>query len=136
MSLARQGIPVELYTDAGISAAVEGAYAVVLGADAVGPRHFINKVGTGAVCARAAGCGVPAYVLAGREKIVGSEVFEGLSLGRGAPDEVWDAPPEGVEVQNNYFEHVTVDLIAAFVTDVGVLSVADLAQAAYISVYS
>ena len=44
---------VELFTDAGISAAVPGSDALLVGADAVGPDFFVNKVGTAALCALA-----------------------------------------------------------------------------------
>src|SRR5262245_45414088 len=77
--LATDGVSIELYTDAGISLAVPKADAVIVGADAVGPSSFINKVGTRALCALANSASVPVYVLAGREKILEAAEFARLS---------------------------------------------------------
>ena len=117
--LADRGVRTELYTDAGISMALPDADALLVGADAVGPSHFINKVGTGALCALAASVGVPVYVLAGREKILDASRFASLSLRRADPAEVWPHGHPGVLVQNPYFELVPLRLVSTVVTDSG-----------------
>jgi translation initiation factor 2B subunit (eIF-2B alpha/beta/delta family) len=118
--LAQRGIPVEVYTDAGIGTALDRADALLVGADAVGPSAFINKVGTHALCALASSMGTPAYVLAGREKILSAEHFAELTLNVGPPGEVWDLPPKGVAVGNPYFERIPLSLVQMIITDGGV----------------
>ena len=120
-ALADGGIQVDLYTDAGIAAAVEGADAVLVGADAMCSTRFINKVGTSALCALASAVGTPAYVLVGREKILPDDVFAALTLRPGGPRDVWRDPVPGVQVRNPYVESIPLNWTAAVVTDVGVL---------------
>ena len=84
VDLAAAGLRVELFTDAGISAALPGSDAIVIGADAVGPDAFVNKVGSAALCAIASTIGVPVYVLAGREKLLTAGEFAELELASAA----------------------------------------------------
>lgn len=129
-ALADAQIPVDLYTDAGISAVVSAADAVVVGADAICGAGFVNKVGTGALCARATAAGIPAYVLVGREKILPDDVFGLLALRPGPPHEVARDMGAGVQVRNPYFEVIPLSLVAAIVTDVGVLQASEIAGSA------
>ena len=121
-SLAAAGIAVTLYTDAGLAVAVRDAEALLVGADAVAPDAFINKVGTGPLAALAAVNGVPTYVLAGREKFVSAAVFADLRLGAGNGFEVWRSAPEGVALANPYFEVIHTSLVAGVVTDAGTIA--------------
>lgn len=127
-SLAAGGIRVTLYSDAGLAAAIPDAEALLVGADAIGPRSFINKVGTGPLAAFASIEGVPVYVLAGREKVLSAQAFADLQLSGGQGSAVWDAPPAGVEVANPFFEAIPSNLISGFVTDAGVVA-AELSSA-------
>jgi len=133
--LAAAGIPTTLCTDAGIGAviAAPGARleAVVVGADAVAPRWFINKCGTRHVVDIAAGLGVPSYVVASRDKFIHEVLADELRPNQGPPEDVWQHPPRGVSVANPYFERVPVESVATFVTDAGTLgpgSVSELCQ--------
>ena len=119
--LAARGLRVEVYTDAAIGVALESAEALLVGADAVGPDRFINKVGTAALCALAGVVGVPVYVLAGREKVLAREDLAALERGGGPPDEVWRDAPAGVTALNPYFEEVPRSLASALITDSGVI---------------
>lgn len=122
--LAAVGIPITHYTDAAIGQAVTGADAVVVGADAVTPEWFLNKSGTRMLAATAAQQGTPVYVLATRDKFLSSLVASRLAVREEAPGEVWPTPPPGVTVRNPYFERTPLDLVAAIVSDVGVLGAA------------
>lgn len=133
--LAAAGIATTVCTDAGIGAVVAatGAQleAVVVGADAVAPRWFVNKCGTRNLVDVAASVGVPSYVVASRDKFVDTTLAEMLRPTQGPPDEVWEAPPQGVGVVNPYFERVPVESVATFVTDIGPVgpgSVSELCQ--------
>lgn len=126
--LASHSISVTHYSDAAIGHGLDAADAVLLGADAVTPDWFLNKSGTHMLAALAGQRGVPAYVLAGREKFLGPETAARLAIRSGAPAEVWTDPPPGVTVQNPYFELTPVWLVSAVVTDVGVLGISDIAR--------
>ncbi len=126
--LLQANVPVSLFTDAAIAHALTGADAVLVGADAVGPRAFLNKSGTRMLAAAAAAQGVPAYVAATRDKFTSATLWERLRMRDGHPDEVWEAPPAGITVRNPYFEATTLDLIASVISDVGVLGAAVVAQ--------
>lgn len=129
-ALAETGIQVDLYSDAGIASVVSSADALLFGADAMGSAAFVNKVGTSALCALAAAVGRPAYVLAGREKILPDDVFGALTLRPGGPHEVWREPVPGVHVRNPYFEVIPLSLVAAVVTEVGVLEPSEVRASA------
>jgi translation initiation factor 2B subunit (eIF-2B alpha/beta/delta family) len=126
--LAADGIAVDFYSDAGIGEALEGSAALVLGADAVAPGWFVNKTGTAALAALAQYRGVPAYLLAGREKFLPDRLAALVSLSGGPPGELWEAPPAGVDVRNCYFERIPLEFVAAVVTDTGVAEAGAVAE--------
>jgi translation initiation factor 2B subunit (eIF-2B alpha/beta/delta family) len=121
--LAAAGVPVTLFADAAIGAALASADAVLLGADAVGPEWFLNKTGSRMLAAAAAQQGVPVYLVVTREKFVGHAVGARLAIGEGASDEVWASPPTGIEVRNPYFESTPLDVVAMVISDAGALGV-------------
>ena len=125
--LAAAGVPVDCYLDAALDHALDSADAVLVGADTVAAAWFLNKSGTRMVAASATQRGIPVYVVAGREKFAARRIAEALSERAGAPPEVWADPPAGVIVLNPYFERIPLDLVAAVISDVGVLSSADAA---------
>ena len=117
------GIPATLCTDAGIGTVMAEAgpalQAVIVGADAVTPRWFVNKCGTRHVVEVAASLGVPSYVVGSREKFITEILADELRSNRGTPEEVWAHPPPDVTIANPYFERIPVELVAMFVTDAG-----------------
>ena len=127
--VAATGVRVELYTDAAVHVALENADAVLVGADTVSARWFINKVGTRQLTETARSSGTSVCVVAARDKLADPLVAERVGLKEGAPSEVWREPLAGVHVRNPYFEKIPVDLAAGFVTDVGVLGPDDLSTA-------
>src|SRR5688572_5998810 len=122
------GVSVHLYSDAGLSAAIPGASALLVGADAVSAHGFINKVGTAALTALARASGVPVLVLAGKEKIVPEPVFEGLSLRTGQESSIAPQHPE-IPQQSPLFERIPADLTTQLVTDGGTLELSRALQA-------
>jgi len=120
-SLADAGAEVLLAVDAAAFSLVPTCEAVVFGADSIGDRGVVNKVGSAALAHAAGAAGVPVYVLCDSTKVlpVGfPQVVEDDRPG----DEVWNAAPEGVEVWNRYFEVVPLELVTAVVTEDGVLT--------------
>jgi len=122
LDLAGAGLRVQLFTDAGISSAVPGSHAVVIGADAVGPDAIVNKVGSAALCALANASAVPVYVLAGREKLLSAPSFAELEFpNRPAADPAEESQGSRLR-QNPIFERVPRHLVTQIVTDAGPLS--------------
>jgi translation initiation factor 2B subunit (eIF-2B alpha/beta/delta family) len=124
--LAAAGIPITFYTDAAIGVALADASAVLIGADAVAPAWFLNKVGTRMLAAAAQQQGVPTYVLAGRDKFLTAEASAQLSIRSGAAEEVWPEIQSGITTLNPYFEQIPLELTSAVITDVGALSPGDI----------
>jgi translation initiation factor eIF-2B subunit delta len=127
--LSAAGIAVTCYADAALGHALDTADAVVVGADAVAARWFMNKSGTHMLAAMAAQQGVPLYVVAGRDKLVPAAIAARLEGRSGAPAEVWDAPPTGVDVANPYFESTPIELVTGIISDAGVLAADMVAEA-------
>ena len=119
--LATLKIPVTCYTDAALGDALVDADAVIVGADAVGPEWFLNKIGTRMLAASASQQGVPVYVVASRDKFVSPPLADRLVVREGASSEVWDTPPAGVIVRNPYFEATPLDLVTTVISDIGLL---------------
>ncbi|HSK08985.1 MAG TPA: hypothetical protein VK911_05370 [Vicinamibacterales bacterium] len=148
-ALAAAGARVEFFTDAALGQALDGADALVVGADAVTPAWFLNKCGTAALADAALRAGVPVYVLATRDKFLHAAAVVDRPPGRHAgrttlgedsrspglrvdehdPGEVWDAPPAGVTIRNPYFERVPMDLVTGVITDAGLLGTGMLEEA-------
>ncbi len=120
--LAAAGAVVDFFTDAAVGQALGAADAVLVGADAVAPEWFLNKCGTRLLVSAAHLQAVPVYVIAGREKFATHALAQRLGPRDGPVAEVWGTAPGGVTVRNSYFERVPLDLVAAVITDVGVLS--------------
>ena len=128
-ALAAAGAAVTLCTDAALGSGIDAADAVLVGADAVGAAAVLNKTGTRMLAAAAGSCGVPVYVIATGDKLAMPALWRHLSIRTGAPAEVWEDPPPGVQVVNPYFEATPLDLVTAVFTDSGVLGV-DMVPAA------
>jgi translation initiation factor 2B subunit (eIF-2B alpha/beta/delta family) len=121
-ALASTHATVEFYTDAAVSLALREATALLVGADAIAPDWFLNKVGTLSLAAAASRNGVPVFVIATRDKFLPPPLSSGLPAADGNPLEVWADAPDGVLVRNPYFERVPLDLVTAVVSDAGVLA--------------
>ncbi|HJN45182.1 MAG: hypothetical protein QGI10_06955 [Vicinamibacterales bacterium] len=119
--LAAAGLAVDVYTDAGLGAALHLSDVLLLGADAVTGDWVINKAGSAQLAALAGELGVPVYVVASRDKFVPPGVAALLQLRQGPAAEVWDQPPPGVTVRNPYFERVPLTLVRAVLSDGGML---------------
>jgi translation initiation factor eIF-2B subunit delta len=122
--LAERGIAVTFYSDAAVGHALEGADAVLVGADAISSDWFLNKCGTRMLASAASVRGVPVYVVASRDKFVVPQVASRLIIREGAAHEIWQAPPAGIAVRNPYFETTPLDLLTSVITDAGVIGAA------------
>lgn len=114
-ALASAGVEVVVAVDAAADALVTSADVVLLGADSVGDRGVVNKIGSLGVARAAQRRGVPVHVATDETKILPPGFPQSLTDDRPA-HEVWDAP-RGVSVWNRYFEAVPLDAITSLVTD-------------------
>lgn len=135
-----RGVDARLVTDAAVVALAAGSSprepwspdpertAVVVGADAVGPESFVNKVGTRALASAARERGLPVLVLADAAKVVPEELFRSLELPE-APAEELDAPA-GVPALSFYFEEIPLGLVTRVVSEDGAAEPEEVRRAA------
>ena len=126
--LGQAGVPVELYTDAGLGASLGVGDVVLLGADTVTGESVINKVGSAQLAALAGTRQVPVFVVATHDKLVPPEVATLVTLRQGPTAEVWSDPPTGVTVRNPYFEEVPLAMVRAVLSDRGALEPPEVRQ--------
>jgi translation initiation factor 2B subunit (eIF-2B alpha/beta/delta family) len=102
---AARGIKTVLGVDALIPELVEKSGAVFLGADAVTPSYFVNKIGSGIAVEYAGKFHKPVFVAADISKLIADRNY------RYAPDsnpeeEIIARRPDNLEIINSYFEKV------------------------------
>lgn len=97
---------------------------VVVGADALGPRAFVNKVGTWSLVMAGREAGIPAWVVASEEKLLPEGLFSCLRIEGQDPGEVAEAGDVGRI--NFYFEEISLDLVTGVVMGGSFLSPQDL----------
>lgn len=120
------GVPVTLCTDAALVSLVREADKLIVGADAICAAGLVNKIGTGALVREAARADVPAYVLAGTDKLLPPSyrrrppLVTQASMGHDLPAGAWEAGP--------VFECEPLDPIEAIVTEDGRLPPDELHQ--------
>lgn len=127
-TMSKAAVPVTLVSDAGICDRVEGSCIVLVGADAVRPDTFTNKVGTRALALVARERSVPFYVVTEKSKLLPSKVERRVR--KEDPGELWESAPSGVKVENVYFEETPLELVTGVVMEEGVLGPLKAASAA------
>lgn len=121
--LAQAGLAVTLITDAQAFARMPSVDRVLLGADAVLNRHrVVNKVGSGLLALAARHFGKRVTVVADTLKFARDEALHSTAGEQNPPQEVWENPPHGVNISNEYFEEVPPELIDEMVTEESTLS--------------
>ena len=117
--LAEAGVPVTFAVDAAGATLVREADLVFVGADSLGDRGIVNKVGSLSLALAAREAGVPFFVLVDRTKLLPPGFPQTVADDR--PEaEVWKAPG-GIRVWNRYFETVPLELVTGIVTEDGPL---------------
>lgn len=123
-TLAAAGIPVTFAVDAAAERLLPECAMVLLGADSIGDRGIVNKVGSVQLARSAKAHGVPVRVLADRTKLLPPGFPQPLDDDRPG-DEIWQAPA-GVRVWNRYFERIPDELVDAVVTEDGTCPPAEI----------
>ena len=121
VALQQAGIPTSLAPDALGPGLVRDATAVLVGADSVlRDGSVVNKIGSYGLALAAREHGKPFHVAC--ETLKFDARHEAASWpGSPAmnPRELWDSPPDKVEIVNRYFEVVPAGLVTAVVTERG-----------------
>jgi translation initiation factor 2B subunit (eIF-2B alpha/beta/delta family) len=125
-SLAEVGVEIDYSTDMGLFAKLREADLVVLGADAVFPLYFLNKIGTHALAELAQVRDVPCFALCTANKFLPTAATSLLRISKHSGDEVWSTPAPGVRVHNDYFEEIPLSLLDGVVSDQGRHSPGDI----------
>ncbi|HXU36985.1 MAG TPA: hypothetical protein VN937_11530 [Blastocatellia bacterium] len=128
--LSSYGIHITVIADAAASLFIENVDFILVGADRITPDHLVNKVGTKMIALAARERGVPIYAVCDTSKFVGVDCFEGTIRDRRDPVELWPDAPEGVAVQNRYFEPIPLVFFSGFVTECGALSASEASACA------
>lgn len=120
--LAEAGVPVRFYVDSGARIALREADAMMIGTDAVlADGKVINKIGSEMFAEVAGGYGVPVYVITNSWKFdpMSSFGYE-REIERRTAEEVWEDPPEGVDIVNYAFESIAPEKVDGVVSELGV----------------
>lgn len=123
-ALAEAGVPVLFAVDAAAPTLAERCAVVLLGADSIGDRGVVNKVGSLAATLGARRADVPVMVVSDATKILPPGFPQHVSDDRPG-EQVWSAPP-GVAVWNRYFEAVPLAVVDVVVTDTDVFDPAGI----------
>ncbi len=116
--LAQHNVRVTLVVDAAAADLMQHTSAWLVGADSLTDKGVINKTGTSMVAACAATWGVPGYVLGDTSKVRPAQLPT-LPFADHDPAEIWHTPPEGIEVQNRYFDLTPWAQVSAVVSERG-----------------
>lgn len=119
-ALAEKGIPVRVGTDAWLlSDGLEEGGIVVVGADALLPMRWVNKIGTGILARSAKDHGIPVVCGADTSKFLPAALAALPRSYDRDPSEIVFEPPDSMEVENPYFEEISYDALDRLVTERG-----------------
>ncbi|MGZ3629568.1 MAG: translation initiation factor eIF-2B [Ktedonobacteraceae bacterium] len=130
--LSNKKAPVTLITDAQADIFLPQCHAVVVGADSIlANGDILNKAGTALLAWAARGHKIPLYVLCETLKISPHRWSGDLTqLEEKEPEEVLEQDMPGVSIRNFYFDKTPFRLIAAVITEQGILGKKEIAQIA------
>lgn len=126
MALAEAGVPVRIGIDMWLLDTFEEEGNFIVGADALMPTAWVNKLGTGALAQRARDKGVPVVVVADTSKWLPTALAIMPRLYDRDPDEIIADRPKSLSVENPYFEEIPYDRVDRLITERGVTRPTDL----------
>lgn len=119
--LGNLGIPVTLVIDSALSLYLKDADLVLVGADSISEKGFVNKVGTYGLSLLADRSKVPFYLASERTKFISREWRDSLEH-LADPEEVFSKRPKNVKIENPYFEEIPLSQCKRIITPDGFLS--------------
>jgi translation initiation factor eIF-2B subunit delta len=118
LSLGKLGIPVTLVTDAALGLCVKESDLVLVGADCISEKSFVNKVGTYGLSLLAKELGIPFYVASDWTKFI-SEKWRKSPKRLADPKEVLSRKLKNVKAENQYFEEIPLLCCKKIITSDG-----------------
>jgi len=119
-ALAGRGIPVRLGTDAWLlSSGLDEPGIVLVGADALLPARWVNKIGTGLLAERARERGIEIVCAADTSKFLPAALAALPRSYDRDPAEIAAERPPSMEVENPYFEEIDYEALDRLVTERG-----------------
>ena len=125
-ALAEKGVPVRLGVDVWLPGAMEEEGTFVVGADALLPTRWVNKLGTVALAARARERGIGVVVAADTSKWLPPALAALPRMYDRDPAEIVYRPPPSLEAVNPYFEEIAYTALDRLITERGVTRPQDL----------
>ena len=118
-ALREYGMVVEYSIDMALFERLAEANVVVVGADAVFPEHLVNKLGTRALAQLARLQGIPCFSLCAANKFLPTAATALLRIMEHPGQEVWPEAPDGLAINNRYFDTTPLALLSGIVSDQG-----------------
>ncbi|HUP00678.1 MAG TPA: hypothetical protein VM737_04050 [Gemmatimonadota bacterium] len=125
-ALAEKGVPVRLGVDVWLLGAIEDEGAFLVGADALLPTRWVNKLGTAPLAARARDRGVAVVVAADTSKWLPPALAALPRVYDRDPAEIVYRPPPSLEAVNPYFEEIPYAALDRLITERGITRPQDL----------
>ncbi|MFW5996912.1 MAG: translation initiation factor eIF-2B, partial [Lentisphaeria bacterium] len=125
--LGKEGISVQLITEAAIPLMLERVNTIFVGADAVSERFITNKIGTYSLALAAQSGKADFYVLCTTHKLV-PQNLNLLAQQRKPDSELLIAPPKNVQPVNYYYENTPIRFCDGFITEHGIIKPSKLQQ--------
>lgn len=113
LQLHNLGIEVQLIIDMDFARQVKNCDIVLLGSDQYDDNHFLNKTGSLAIVLIGREAKIPLYVLSDSRKKVKAIKQPTQS----ASDEIWEAVPSGIQIENIYLESIPLRLITSLIDE-------------------
>lgn len=121
--LAAAGIHVVHFVDSAARLALKKADMMMIGCDAITESRVYNKIGSEMMCEIAERYDIPVYICTNSWKYdpLAKTGYEDVIEER-SPKEIWDKAPKKVNVLNPAFEKISLNLVSAIITELGILS--------------
>jgi len=120
LALLEHGIAVEYSIDMALFERLPEADVVLVGADAVFPDRFVNKLGTHTLAQLAQLRGMPLYSLCAASKFLPAAATALWRIVDHPHEEVWPDAPKNLCISNRYFDATPLALLSGIVSDQGI----------------
>jgi translation initiation factor 2B subunit (eIF-2B alpha/beta/delta family) len=122
------GIPVTVYTDAALMSRIAEAGSVWVGGDAVSHQGLVNKVGSRALAMLSKVVGIPFISLMSTNKLLSPDMLLFFRMLPQNPREIAADDADVLDVVNEYYEIIPLDLVTFIYTELGLSKPDDLVR--------
>ncbi|MFC1555262.1 hypothetical protein ACFL7D_11570, partial [candidate division KSB1 bacterium] len=127
--IAKMNIPVTLVVDMYLPHFIPTVEFVLIGADWISETQFTNKIGTGFLVDLAHKQNIPVYIAASTDKILAQKYYP-LNIDSQPQEEILRTENDQLTVKNRYFEAVLLSGEMRFITEKGILELAEIVSIA------